>query len=226
METLKEKLKFLRTCDTSFVADALVRLGLGAKIPELTIDNTLCAPLNREDHFAGVAVPVQFAMAEPNQKTWTLFDLISTCPADSVLIMAGCEERCYFGDVYAKYAKIAGIEAFVAEGCVRDIKDIASCGLPTFCRGGTTAAKGGNGAKIVSYDQPIQFHHATIRPGDILVGDADGIIIVPEEYLEAVLFQVEDIKRLEAEYLQVFREGTDILPRLRAIGAKKDVLRV
>lgn len=226
MDTEKEKLEFLRTCDTSFVADALVRLGLGAKIPELTIDNTLCTPLNREDHFAGVAVPVQFAIAAPDQKTWTLFDLISTCPSDSVLVMTGCEERCYFGDVYAKYAKLVGVEAFVAEGYIRDVKDIASCGLPTFCRGGTTAAKGGNGAKIVSYDRPIQFHHATIRPGDILVGDADGIIIVPKEHLDAVLFQVEDIKELEAEYLQAFREGINVLPCLRAIGAKKDVLRV
>ena len=49
---IQEKVKFLSACDTSFVADALVRLGWGGRMRELTVDTSLCAPLNREDHFA------------------------------------------------------------------------------------------------------------------------------------------------------------------------------
>lgn len=225
MSNLAEKIEFLKTCDTSFIADALVRLGLSDQMHQLTVDNTLCAPLNREDHFAGAAVPIQFSMPSPGQQTWNLFDLISTQPKGSIFVMTGCGDRCYTGDVYAKYAKLAGIGAFVAEGLIRDVKDIAACGLPVFCRGGTTAAKGGGGAKIVSFDRPIQFHHTVVHPGDILVGDADGIIIIPPAHLDAVIHQVEDIKQLEEEYLTVFREGTDVLARLRQIGAKKDIVR-
>jgi len=221
----EEKIKFLASCDTSFIADAFVRLGLGHRMHELTVDTSLCAPLNREDHFAGTVVPVQFGMAEPGQQTWNLFDLMSGNPPGTVFVMTGCGDRCYTGDVYAKYAKLAGMGAFVIEGMIRDVKDIAACGLPVFCRGGTTAAKGGQGAKILSFDQPIRFHHMTVSPGDILVGDCDGIIRIPPEYLDDVIFQVEDIKRLEEDYLQVFAEGTDVLRRLREIGAKKDVRR-
>lgn len=222
---LKEKVQLLANCDTSWIADALVRLGLGDRMQEFSIDNTLCAPLNREDHFAGIAVPVLFAQADPGQKTWNLFDLISTHQPGTVFVMAGCGDRCYTGDVYAKYAKLEGIGAFVTEGLIRDVRDIAACGLPVFCKGGTTAAKGGGGAKIISYDKPIAFHHTMIYPGDILVGDADGIIIIRPEYLDAVLYQVEDIRALEQEYAAVFEQGFDVISRLREIGKKKDVVR-
>lgn len=222
---LQEKIKFLSSCDTSFIADAFIRLGLSGRMHELTIDTTLCAPLNRGDHFAGAAVPVQFGMAAPGQKTWNLFDLISSSPAGAVFVMTGCGDRCYTGDVYVKYAKLAGMGAFVAEGMIRDLKEIAESGFPVFCKGGTTAAKGGQGAKIVSFDRPIQFHHMTVNPGDILVGDSDGLIRIPPEYLDDVLFQVEDIKKLEDEYQKVFHEGTDVLNRLRKIGAQKDIVR-
>lgn len=222
---IQEKVKFLSACDTSFVADALVRLGWGGRMRELTVDTSLCAPLNREDHFAGIAVPVQFGMAEPGQQTWNLFDLISSSSAGAVFVMSGCGDRCYTGDVYVKYAKLAGMSAFVAEGMIRDVKDIAACGLPVFCRGGTTAAKGGQGAKILSFDRPIQFHHMTVYPDDILMGDCDGIIRIPPELLDDVIFQVEDIRQLEEKYLKVFEEGTDVLRRLREIGAKKDIRR-
>ncbi|MCI8422250.1 MAG: hypothetical protein HFF50_01760 [Lawsonibacter sp.] len=222
---LQEKIQFLASCDTSFLADALIRLGQSDRMHELTVDTSLCAPLNREDHFAGVAVPVQFGIAKPGQKTWNLFDLISSSPPGTVFVMNGCGDRCYTGDVYAKYAKLAGMGAFVVAGMIRDVKDIAKCGLPVFCKGGTTAAKGGQGAKIVSFDQPVQFYHMTVNPGDILVGDCDGLIRIPPELLDDVIFQAEDIKKLEEAYTQVFLEGTDVLRRLREIGAQKDVIR-
>ena len=65
----------------------------------------------------------------------------------------------------------------------------------------------------------------TVYPGDILMGDCDGIIRIPPELLDDVIFQVEDIRQLEEEYLKVFAEGTDVLRRLREIGAKKDIRR-
>ena len=50
---IQEKVKFLSACDTSFVADALVRLGWGGRMRELTVDTALCAPLNRETTLRG-----------------------------------------------------------------------------------------------------------------------------------------------------------------------------
>lgn len=230
MRTTSEKLDFLRTCDTSFVGDAFIRLGLGSRIEDYCIPGASCGPLNRGDRFAGEALPVRFAVPEPSARTWDLFDLIGMAEPGRVLAMCGCENRCYAGDIYVKYAALMGIGAFVVDGMVRDVVDCAHSGLPVFCRGGTTAAKGGGGAKIVTYGEPVSICGVAVRNGDILVGDADGVIVIPPDLLDDVVYQVEEIKSLEDEYVEAFGafaegEGANLLARLRAIAAKKGPLR-
>ena len=237
MSTISEKLDFLRTCDTSFIGDAFIRLGLGERIEDYCIPGTECGPLNRNDRFAGEALTVRFAVPQPGARTWDLFDLVEGAEPGRVLAMCGCGKRCYTGDIYVKYAALMKMGAFVVDGMVRDVVDCARSGLPVFCRGGTTAAKGGGGAKIVAYGEPVSICGVAVRDGDILVGDADGVIAIPADMLDDVVYQVEEIKLLEDEYVEAFGtfaegagdcrgEGENLLARLRAIAAKKGPRRV
>ena len=240
MRTISEKLEFLRTCDTSFIGDAFIRLGLGDRIEDYCIPGASCGPLNRDDRFAGEALPVRLAAPEPGARTWDLFDLIERAEPGRVFAMCGCGNRCYTGDIYVKYAALMRMGAFVVDGMVRDVASCALSGLPVFCRGGTTAAKGGGGAKIVAYGEPVSICGVAVKNGDILVGDADGVIVIPPELLGDVVYQAEEIKSLEDEYVEafgafdVFAEGVggcsagsgDLLAKLRAIAAKKGPRRV
>lgn len=226
MKTLKEKIEFLKTCDTSSVSDAYIRLGMSDAIGDYCIDGIKCAPLNREDSFVGIISTVQFSMPEAGQKTYDLFDLVSTHEPGTVFVMSGCGDRCYTGDVFVKYAAMEGMSAFVIEGLIRDIEGIASAGMPVFCAGATTKAKGGTAAKITSYGEDISFHGVRVNSGDIMIGDADGVVIIPLNILDDIIYQLEDIRQLENEYLNVFEENTDVLQRLRAIGKLKSTKRV
>lgn len=229
MESLTEKIGFLRDCHTSIVADAYIRLGLSDKMPELTVDSTLCGPFNREDRFAGVAVPVYFSIPIGSQSTWSMFDLIGTHDPGTVFVMKGCGDRCHTGDVYVRYAAAAGMSAFVVEGFVRDSRDISTSGMPVFCKGATPAAKGYVGTKITAYGEPMNFYHMRINPGDIIVGDCDGVVRIPPELLDDVIEQAYDLKDVEDAFNEAFADYRDkgdkeaLLSKLRSVGIRKGV---
>lgn len=225
MELLKDKIDFLKKCDTSDVADSFIRMGLYDKMKQFTVDNTLCGPLNRNDKFTGLAMTVEYGIPDSKQKTWNMFDLISISNPNTVFVMSGCDEYCYTGDVYVKYASSENMGAFVVEGFVRDIAGIITEKMPVFCKGGTTAAKGGAGHKIISYNKPLSFHNRIVNPGDIIKGDADGLVIIPQRFIDDVVYHVKDILEVEKKFIKVFEEGTNILERLRDIAQNKGISR-
>ena len=222
---LAERLALLRKCDTGNVADAFVRLGMARQLGDLTVNGVLCRPLNFEDSFAGPAVTVRFAPLLPGHGGASLFDVFEKSPAGSVVVMTGIPDRCYMGDVLAKYAAKVGIAAVVAEGLVRDSKGCAGCGIPIFAAGGTAAAKGKEMYAVEAVGEPISFHGISIHAGDLLVGGCDGMIRIPPDLLEGVCGELVEVLACERMYDDVFAEyeGRDcegLLAKLKAVSAK------
>ncbi|MCL4247916.1 MAG: 4-carboxy-4-hydroxy-2-oxoadipate aldolase/oxaloacetate decarboxylase [Anaerolineae bacterium] len=91
--------------------------------------------------------------------------------------MSGYFEAGYWGEILSVAAMERGIAGLVIDGCVRDADAIERLGFPVFCRGlcirGTT--KHGDG----SLNCPITINEVTIAPGDFVLGDRDGIVVVP-----------------------------------------------
>ena len=224
-DVLRERLELLRTCDTGNVADAYVRLGMVRQLGDLTVNGSRCKPLNFGDSFAGPAVTVRFAPLLPGHGGMGLFDVFEKSPAGSVVVMTGIPDRCYMGDVLAKYAAKVGIAAVVAEGFVRDSRGCARCGMPIFAAGGTAAAKGKEMYTVEAVNEPISFHGIPVHSGDILVGDCDGLIRVPPDFLESVCGELAEVLSCERMYDDVFAEyeGRDcegLLAKLKAVSAK------
>jgi 4-hydroxy-4-methyl-2-oxoglutarate aldolase len=116
----------------------------------------------------------------------------------------------------AYYHGVAGI---AVDGCLRDIDTIAAMPLPVFCRGGGTKPYSEE-LMLTDINVPVEFAGAHIRPGDILVGDADGIVVIPAERIEDVLFQVGDIADIEAELEKGIKQKKP-LPELAALLKQK-----
>ena len=81
------------------------------------------------------------------------------------------------------------------DGCIRDSEEIIAMGFPVFCRG--FSIRGTTKAVLGLINHPVIFGGVLVRPGDLILGDDDGIVIVERKECEAVL--EKSIKRTEAE---------------------------
>ncbi len=117
-------------------------------------------------------------------------------PGDILMVTTqGAEEYGYWGDMMTVSALSKGLGGLCLEGCVRDSTEIIASGFPVFATGccirGTLRGKAG----LINY--PLFFGGAQIHPGDLILGDADGLVVVPRENCPEVLEKAR--ARVEAE---------------------------
>ncbi|MCG8468593.1 MAG: RraA family protein, partial [Gemmatimonadetes bacterium] len=139
-------------------------------------------PISEKTRFVGTALTVR---SRPVDNLAPYAALKFARPGD-VLVVAtdGCETAAVLGDMLLGMARNAGIVAAVTDGLVRDLTGIREVGLPTFAVGLTpnSPLKDGPG----SVGLPIALGGVTVDPGDVVVGDADGVVVVPRRESGAV----------------------------------------
>lgn len=137
----------------------------------------------------------------PSGDNYWLHRAIYAAEAGDVIVFAadGVAPHGYWGEVMTHAARARGVAGLVIAGGVRDSAQMADLGFPVFATGlcvvGTT--KHGRGGGV---DRPITIGGVTVRTGDVVVGDGDGVVVVPAEERSAVL---ERAARREAEERQV-----------------------
>jgi 4-hydroxy-4-methyl-2-oxoglutarate aldolase len=118
-------------------------------------------------------------------------------------------EAGYWGEIMTVAALQRGIAGLVVDGCVRDAQAIEELAFPLFSRGlcirGTT--KYGNG----TLNQSIVIGDTKIRPGDIIVGDRDGVVVVPIDRLETTVEAAKKREQKEAATMTELRNGKTTL---------------
>lgn len=117
-------------------------------------------------------------------------------PGDILVVDAkGDTYRAIAGDFMIGMAKTLGIRGIIADGVIRDIIGTKQLDFPVFCKGTTVAASGkaGNGELNV----PISCGGVMIHPGDIIVGDADGVVVIPQASEQEILRKSQE--KLEAD---------------------------
>lgn len=141
------------------------------------------------------------------------------CPG-YVLVVAGRNdtERAYLGDLLAGAAQATGLDGIVVDGCVRDKQALAELDIPVYARG--FMPRGPVKEKHGEINTPVQCAGVVVTPGDLVFGDADGVVVVPRSRLEEVLDNAEkklayEIQRREViETYQQGRECGGPLPAL------------
>lgn len=111
-----------------------------------------------------------------------------------VIVVNGFSDisRALVGELIAGRAKMNGLAGFVVDGAIRDVDAIEELGVAVFARAVTPAGpyKLGPGRHQV----PVAIGGQCVRPGDVVVGDADGVVVIPIELLSATVENAETIK--------------------------------
>ncbi len=110
-----------------------------------------------------------------------------------------------WGDVLTIQAMKLGIAGLVINGCVRDANLIVELGFPVFCRGLSIKGTGKNQPGKVNV--PVTMGDVVIHPGDIVVGDRDGLVVVPQGEVESALASSQAREDKEARQRQAIEEG-------------------
>jgi 4-hydroxy-4-methyl-2-oxoglutarate aldolase len=115
------------------------------------------------------------------------------------------------GDLLATQAKVAGAAALLVDASVRDVEELAELGLPIWAR--WIRVRGAEKADPGEFDVPVSVGGALIRPGDVLVLDADGVAVVEAERVEEVLaasLEREERERVKRALLQAGERSYDL----------------
>lgn len=127
-----------------------------------------------------------------------LHRLLATAPAGSVLVCdaGGLDDVGYFGELMALDARNRGLLGLVIDGAVRDGAALREIGFPTFHRGFAP----GSAAKRVAaaVGEPVEVSGVPVAPGDIIVADGDGVLVVPAPAWESArerAWRLEDEER-------------------------------
>jgi 4-hydroxy-4-methyl-2-oxoglutarate aldolase len=175
-----------RERSTSFVVDAMN--GRGALSHDIK-------PLDPSSRFVGSALTAR-AGARDNLAALAALDLIER---GDVLVIAtqGFSGTATLGDNMARIARMRGAVGIVTDGMVRDAAEIIALGIPVFCRGVTPNSAFPSGPGEVAL--PLAMGEVTVDAGDLVIGDRDGVVVVPRAHLEEVTKRLELVAAREAE---------------------------
>lgn len=177
-------------------------------------------PLDPRSRMVGRALTVD---TRPADNLMLHYALLKAKPGDVLVVDAkGFLEAGPWGDVLTTAAIKAGIAGLVMHGAVRDASAIVEMGFPVFCRGLSIKGTGKNQPGRVNV--PVCIGDVSIRPGDVIVGDRDGLVVVAYDDVDAVIASAVARETKEAEQRAAIERGVStaellsLLPTLRRLG--------
>lgn len=131
-------------------------------------------------------------------------------PGDIIVVSAGeYEEAGSFGDVLANACLAKGIGGLVTDSGVRDTLQLRELGFPVFSL--SVCIKGTVKETLTSTNDPVVVGGELIHPGDIIVGDADGLVVVRREEALDVARLSQTREEAEAEYIAAYKAGKSVI---------------
>ena len=190
---------------TGYAVDAMAGRGaLDYRIKPLTPASSV---------LVGVAVTCQCGPAD----NLALFAALAVAQRGDILVAAtdGFTATSVTGDLLVGMAKNRGIRGLVTDGLVRDLAGILAVGLPVYCTGITANSPVRNGPGTVGL--PVVLGGVSVSSGDLVIGDNDGIVIVPRDQIGMVLSKLPDIRTAEAALEAKVEGGLEVPDFIQAI---------
>ncbi|KVR69101.1 4-hydroxy-4-methyl-2-oxoglutarate aldolase [Burkholderia cepacia] len=127
-------------------------------------------------------------------------------PGDVLVVDAkGFLEAGPWGDIFTEQAIVMGVAGLVINGAVRDAGSIIDLGFPVFCRG--LSIKGTGKSQPGRLNVPVCIGDVQIHPGDIIVGDQDGVVVVRRDEIDEVVRNSVAREEKEAKFREQIRQG-------------------
>jgi 4-hydroxy-4-methyl-2-oxoglutarate aldolase len=166
------------------------------------------APLDPASRTCGPAFTV---LCAPGHNIWLHRAVYAARPGDVLVAsVMGAVDFGYWGDILAHAALERGLAGLVIDGCVRDSREIVRAQFPVFARG--LCVRGtGKDASVGGLGQVVHIGGAIIAPGDVIVGDIDGVVAVPADVVPAAERRARDRDEAEARVIDRLANGESTL---------------
>lgn len=211
-----ESVEILRTVSTATLQMQLMKRGLR----HCTMRGVRALDASGASRLVGEAYTLRFVpFREDKDPLSRLADAdnparraIEDCPAQQVLVMdaRGVAHCGTMGDILAMRLKVRGVAGVVTDGGVRDADAVRKVELPVFCAGPAAPA---TPAAHVAVDRqvPVACGGVAVFPGDVLVGDGDGVIVIPAPLADEVAAGAAEQEGIEAFIFELVRAGRPVI---------------
>ncbi len=188
-----------RALDTATLSDALDRLGIVGQCYRIA---------GRDPSFEMAGRAFTMLCGPASNPPGTVGDYIDDVPEGHVVVIdnGGREDATIWGDILTEIAHRRGIAGTVIDGISRDVALCRKLSYPVFSKGHWMRT-GKDRVQVERMNCPVNIGGARVAPGDILRGDADGVVVMPREHEAAVLDAAERIGAAEEAIRESCRQG-------------------
>jgi len=203
---------------TAAITDVLDEMGLLRQTLPAAIQ-----PLVPGMRAAGYAFTARGRAARslPRERDATLrrfLAMLGAVPADSMLVLASNDTVCaHFGELSATWLRARRVRGAVIDGATRDVALIARMGFPTFVRYRSPQDSVPRW-RVADWGQPVTIGGVRVSLGDVVVADADGVVVVPRRVAHEVLQRCEKVVGTENRVRTAVRRGLTPLDAYRQFG--------
>lgn len=212
----------LQQLESAVVADVMVTMGLEGQVvaPDLRA-------LDRHWKIAGPAICAR-GTDQPGPTGLSTFGLDEAIYPGGIVVIDtdGCEWGAILGDNMVTSMTDRGARGFVVDGGIRDGNDFLAMQTPVFCRY-STPINAHKYWRFTAFEKPVTlrgiWRDVTVNPGDLLIGDADGIAVLPRLHAERIIADAEIHQRTENGIKEALLAGGDRKAVTEAAGRLKHV---
>ena len=197
----------LRKLDTCAVSDAQDKLGITGTVIGIN-------SLYPVDRIAGRAVTVRLKTKGPGEMTTRHLCTAAVVAADEgdiiVIDHRGRADAAGWGGILSTAAKTKGVAGVIIDGASRDVDEAQGLGLPLFARS-RTPLTARNRIIEESTNEQIEIASVTVRPGDYVIADNSGIVVIPSDRVAEVIPEAETIVAREAAMAKDVMAGKSVV---------------
>jgi regulator of RNase E activity RraA len=199
-----------RAIDTATLSDALDKLGLVGQCHGLT-------PRDPDFQLAGRAFTILYGPAA--SPAGTVGDYADDVEPGQVIVLdnGGRTDATVWGDILTEIAHRRGIAGTVIDGVNRDVHLCRELRYPVFSRNAYMRT-GKDRVQVEGVGVPVTIGGARVAPGDLVIGDADGVVVIQREHEDAVLDAAEQILEAEKGIREAIRAGMRLDEARRRFG--------
>jgi 4-hydroxy-4-methyl-2-oxoglutarate aldolase len=201
---------------TGAISDVLDEMGFRNQVLPSAIQ-----ALTMDQRVAGIAMPVEGEPTDsldPEVVYLPILEMLGDLSNGDVIVLQPRDNvSAHIGELSCETAKFRGARGAVIDGGARDIDYILKLGFPVFCRYRTPAEVMGRW-KLVSYGKEIKIGQVIVRRGDFIVGDKDGVLVIPRETIIQVLEKSEEVVNTENLVRKAILEGVHPVDTYRKFG--------
>jgi len=197
--------------DTAGISDALDKLGIHGQALDIMPLQDYATPI------VGIAFTVKYVPA--GIPAGTVGDYIDDVSSENIVVIDndGRTDCTVWGDILTQYAGIKGIKGTVIDGVCRDVNKAISDQYPVFSKG-RFMRTGKDRVEVESVNQTVTIGTVRVSAGDVIIGDASGVVVVPQKHAQHVAEVSRQVEDVESKIREQIQQGKTIKQARESLG--------